>query len=359
MRQPREGVATALLDGGPRRWTRHLVGRRSLFFIPICLMAVGFNPGSARAVSPTVDLTVDAFAFGGGAMGVPISEDEKKLVKPLVQCLVDGGSAADCAKTAVIEQFPAEAQAALKCIAKSQPVSQCATDEVIRRLPPQSQQLAQCMAASSDLASCGRQFANGKAAEAVATLTRLKADGRDRFGDGTGGIQNILNVVQGIAEENWQKVLENGGAAVVKFVAHSLISALVTPAIASAVGPIVDTVIDNRFDLFKDLFNAIKARDFAGIARIAAEAYVTFQFEALCAVIQPPAVKEAVCGTLGKVIGAIGSAVETVTRPISDLIADALGAFGSVGEDIGKFFAGKDSNCGTPERYYEDNYLIC
>ena len=99
--------------------------------------------------------------------------------------------------------------------------------------------------------------------------------------------------------------------------------------------------------------------------RILTEFYLVLYGEAACSLIPEGAVKEAICGTLGKVIKAAGSVVGTVADFVLGTIGDALDAIGitDLASDLWKgvtgFFTGKEDDCVRPDRYYADNYLIC
>ena len=319
----------------------------------------------ANGHADAVDIAVDAFVAGGAAAGVPVTPSEANLLKPLVRCVaVDGKGIPECAKEMVIQQLPAETQGMVRCITGGTSPDACAKQEVFSRLPPQSQDLAKCIAGGSNVADCGRQFATTQAEKAAFELVdKFKAGAKDTAerlgGQATGGIENIINTVDGIIHEDWQKVLENGGKAVAKYVVKEVISTFLTQGTTFVIGPVVDTIIDNRFDLVKDLVNALQAHDYAQLPRILGEAYVASYFEVACALIPAGAVKEAICGTLGKVIAAAGKVVGKVAGAVLGLIKDALGAIGGFFESVGKFLSGKDSNCGSPEEYYANNILIC
>jgi len=330
----------------------------ALFIAALCLGAMLVSRTS-QAVD-AVDLAVDAFAAGGAAAGIPITEGEKKFVKPLVRCIADGKPVVDCTKEAVIAQLPAETRTLVDCITGGKNVAQCAENEVIKRLPPQSRELANCIASGTNVAECGQKFATTQAEKAVfETVNKYKLDSQDKFKEATSGIQNIVNVVDGIVREDWQKVLENGGKAVAKYVVKAVLTTFLTSATTYVLGPVVDTIIDNRFDLVKDLVNALQSGDFAALPRILGEAYLTSYVEVACALIPAGAVKEAICGTLGKVIGALGGVVGDIAGAVVGVIEDILGFAGGLFEGIGKGLAGKDSNCGRPQDYYATNTLMC
>ena len=70
--------------------------RAALFFFVLCWTALA-SAGTGHAAD-AVDIAVDAFAIGGNAVGVPINEEEKAFVKPLVRCAVSGKDLGECAE---------------------------------------------------------------------------------------------------------------------------------------------------------------------------------------------------------------------------------------------------------------------
>jgi hypothetical protein len=333
--------------------------QQSLLFAIVALLAASLSPQASHA--DAVDIAVDAFVVGGATMGVPISPSEASIIKPLVRCIaVQGKPVLECSKETVISQLPQETRGLVNCITGGKPVVECGKEEAFKHLPPQTKELANCVATGQNVAQCGAQFAVTQAEKAAfATVDKLKVEAQDKFKEATSGIQNIINVVDGIVRQDWQKVLENGGKAVAKYVVKTVISSLLTPATTAIIGPVIDTVIDNRFDLVKDLVNALQSGDYAQLPRILAEAYVTSYFEIACALIPAGAVKEAICGSLGKVIAAAGKVVGDVIGTVVGVIKDVLGAIGGAFDAIGKGIAGKDDNCGSPEAYYAANTLMC
>jgi hypothetical protein len=327
--------------------------KRSFLFIALCL-AFAIAPRSSYALD-AVDITIDAFAVGGAAIGIPITDSEKKLLKPLLSCIVDGEPVVNCGKKAIIQQLPPESQKLVGCIVDGKNVAQCAKDEALSHLPPNSQQLANCVATRADITECGKIAATEAEKAAFTAAEALKV------GEATGPIQNIINTVDAIAREDWQKVLENGGKAVAKYVINAVITALL-PGAGVVIAPVVNAVVDFQFNLVVDLINAIKANDWAAIARIGTEAYLGYGKEVVCSVIPAGAVKEAICGTLGKVISALGKTAGAITGVVLDAIGDILKFTGisDIFKGIGKIFGlGKDDNCGTAEQYYADRFLIC
>jgi hypothetical protein len=69
-------------------------------FAALALIIVLY-PQSGRAYD-AVDLAVDALAASGAAVGIPISENEKNFIKPLVRDVANGKPVAEAMKNAVL-----------------------------------------------------------------------------------------------------------------------------------------------------------------------------------------------------------------------------------------------------------------
>jgi hypothetical protein len=333
--------------------------RRASLWVALLALSTVLCPRTASAVD-AVDLAVDAFVAGGAAIGVPISPTEANLVKPLVRCIADGKPVVDCTKEMVIAQLPRESQDLARCVSGGSNVAKCVENEAFKRLPPQSQELAKCVAGGSDVADCGKKFATTQAEKAAfGTIEKLKGDSKDKFKDATSPLQNIINTVDGIVREDWEKVIKNGGKAVAKYVIKTVITSLGTQVASILTGPIIDTIVDNRIDLVADLLNVARTGDVGKLAGVIAEFYLVMQVEIPCALIPAGAIKEAICGTLGKIIGAVGGAVGSVVGAVVDAIGDALDFLGGLAEDFVGLFDGKDDNCGTAQQYYANNFVTC
>ena len=330
--------------------------RRASLGLALLGLASVLCPRPGHAID-AVDLAVDAFVVGGAAVGIPISPSEVKLVKPLVKCIaVEGKSPIDCTKRAIIEQLPEASRGLATCITGGTSVADCAQAEAFKRLPPQSQELAKCVAGGTDVAECGKKFATTQAEKAAfSTIDKLKGDAKDKFKDATSPLQNIVDTVDGIVREDWEKVLKSGGKAVAKYTIKAVISSLTTQVGSILTGPIIDTVVDNRIDLVADLIKAARTGNLAELGRIIAEFYLVMHVEIPCALIPAGAVKEAICGTVGKIIGAVGKGVGAVLGAIGD----ALDFLGGLAEDFIGLFDGKDDDCGTAQQYYANNFVTC
>ena len=246
-----------------------IIRRASVLVAVLCL--VTFAGSRSSYAVDAVDLAVEAFVAGGAAVGIPISESEKSFVKPLVRCVADGKPVIDCTKEAVIAQLPKESQDLARCVSSGQNVAQCVQNEAFKRLPAQSQELAKCVAGGTDVTECGKKFATSQAEKAVfGTIDKLKGDAKDKFKEATGPLQNIINVVDGIAREDWEKVIANGGKAVAKYVVKTVITSL--DCLRLPCGP-DHRHADRQSDRSRHLdpTKALREGDTAAIARIVAE----------------------------------------------------------------------------------------
>jgi hypothetical protein len=204
------------------------------------------------------------------------------------------------------------------------------------------------------VASCASQTATGQlppeARSALTTLGNLKADARAKLTQSTTTIQNIINVADGIAREDWEKVAINGGKAVAKYVIRTVLTTLLSQIGSALVGPVVDALVENRMDLAIDLTNALKSGDTGRIARALVEAYLYLNLPVVqaCALIPSGAVKEAVCGLVADIIGAI---------------ADVGGEVGEKGEEgynaLQDLLSGRRDDCGTRDLYYDAKFGFC
>ena len=188
---------------------------------------IGPRISHADAIETAVDLGVDALAYTGASIGIPISETEKKIIKPLITEILRGKHITEVLKNAVlgplIGRLPSETQAIATCVASGTPVNTCGAREVISALPAGARGAAECLGKGTKVADCARQFATQQTAEAIEKLENAAfkqvGDFKDEhFKAAPSAIQNILNLVDGIQTDNWAKVLENGGAAVTKYV---------------------------------------------------------------------------------------------------------------------------------------------
>jgi hypothetical protein len=171
---------------GSRFWSLERVSRRIFVFAVMVVLSSTFTPRNSYALD-AVEITIEAFAAGGAAIGIPITDSEKKLLKPLLRCITDGEAVVDCGKKAIIQQLPPETQKLASCIADGKNVGQCAKDEALSHLPPQSQQLANCIATGRNAEECGKLATTQAEKAAISAAEKLKV------GEATGPIQNIIN----------------------------------------------------------------------------------------------------------------------------------------------------------------------
>lgn len=315
--------------------------------------AVVACPRPSFAVDPAVvEIAVGAFVAGGAAIGIPIDKDEVALITPLVQCIADGQRVIDCPKKLLIAQLPREAQTFVSCVTDTRDVALCGQNEVFRRLPPEARQLADCIA-KSDAVDCAKRLATGEAEKAaLGVITRLNDEVKNPLGEVITPIQNIVGVVEAVARGEWDKVLLNGGKAVAKYAVRIVLTALLTEAGSFVAGPVIDVLIESRLDLAINLITALKAKDAPRIAEILVEAYLLADVQITCALIPSGAIHEAICGTAGKIIQAIGGVAGDGIRTAVDIIKDPL----SIGDDLKSLFNG---GCGSPAEAYANNFPIC
>jgi hypothetical protein len=399
----------------------------------------------SRAQADALDVAVDFFSVALAKQGIYVGETEKSILKsmvrdvekgtsfpdamknavmaPLLQklpanvqeiakCVATGSNVAGCAQAELLRQLPAEArtlaECALKnstnpgqcligklpaeaqgmanCISAGKPVAECTRDELINRLPPEARGIADCLTRaqnSNDIAACG----TGQVQEAIRKLQSSVASAntaRDRFFKPQPNVlENVINIVIGIQESDWQKVAENGGAAVAKVVVDVVLDNFpVTKPLMPVLGPLINVMIENRIDLVTDLVAAARAGDAAAITRIIVEAYYAFQLEGMCSLpIIPQAIREAFCGPLAAVIhevakaaaGIVNEAIGFIERGVKDPLGipeEVMKLPVKVGEGIVEWFgqrindvrnevAGKKDDCGTAERYYASRFALC
>jgi hypothetical protein len=342
--------------GGPfrriRAWLPALViGLHASLFL---------QPAKAAVDPAVVDLAIKAFMAGGAAIGVPISQNEAEIVTPLVQCIADGASIPDCGKRILISKLPKETRDFVTCLTDGRDPGRCTQDQVFKQLPPRAQDLAKCLARQSDAVECGKQYATTEAERAATgAIDKLRTQVRNPLGEVITPIQNIVRVVDAIAREDWESVALNGGKAVAKYVIRIVLSSLLTQAGSFVAGPVIDTLIESRIDLAINLMGALKAGDAPRISELLVEAYLLSNVEITCALIPEGAVKEAICGAAGKIIGAIGEGAGQVTDALIGAIKDPLSVPGDLRDLISTTITGKDPHCGPAERVYADSYPIC
>jgi hypothetical protein len=369
-----------------------------------------------------VDVAVDAFAIAGTSVGFTLDETEKTITKaivrcvaakkpvltcardevirrlpadarPIVTCMLEGKPIETCAEQGILQRLPPETRVVAQCVAQGRPLAQCATAELVRRLPPETQAIASCIASgrnfeacagaeaarhlppeTRDLASCVAQRSDfGKCAQhaaagtahrqALGLVEKLKADGRTDLGAGPPTpIRNIINVAEGIREDDWGKVTLYGGAEVYKAAAKIVLSIFLTPVFQPVIGPVVDTIVQNRVDLFARLVKALKQKDHKAIAEIAVEGYFILQFEIPCSLPMPDEMREALCGTVGKIVKDVahigGDAADLANRLITHPLNIPATLWADT-QDVRERLAGKKTGCQPAPHYYAARYVAC
>src|SRR5687768_10136022 len=81
------------------------------------------------------------------------------------------------------------------------------------KLPSGSQAVSECAARRADVASCGAGVATSTPTRsALGLFDRLSADNRNGLASATQGpLRHLLGLVEGIREDDWEKVFTHGG----------------------------------------------------------------------------------------------------------------------------------------------------
>jgi len=393
--------------------------KHALAAVLLTLASFIFTPTPSRA--DEVDIAVDAFAIAGTSVGFTLDATEKVIVKaiirciatqknvmicareevvrrlpqdaqPIVRCMLQGRPIEACAAQGVLARFPPEVQPIVQCIAQGRQITECGTAEAVRRLPPETQAIATCITSgrkledcagaealrrmppqARDLATCVTQSNFGQCAQHAAANTaqkqvlgvieKIKADGRTDLGAGPPSpLRNIINVVEGIREEDWGKVTLYGGAEVYKAVAKIVLDTLLTPALQPLIGPIVDTIVQNRIDLFTRLVKALKRKDSRAIGEVAVEGYLIMQVEVACALPMPDEMREALCGTVGQIIKGVAAVGGEITDLAKRLIERPLAIPSTLWtetQSLRERMDGKKTGCEGAPVYYARHYVAC
>ncbi|MDQ6869134.1 MAG: hypothetical protein M3178_12315 [Pseudomonadota bacterium] len=329
-------------------------------------LAVVFTGGAAHA--DDVDTAVDAVVSVGSIAGVPIDATETTVIKGIVRCAISKTAVVNCARQAIIDRLPPEARPLTTCVLNETPIEQCGAAEILQRLPPQARDIVTCITQRTDVGECGQQLVlNAAQKEAFDAIEKLKADGRSELGSaGSGAIRNIIGLSEAIRAEDWVNVGVYGGTEVYKAAAKIVLKAVLPEVIPAGqvLDPIIDAIIQARADLVAKIIRGAKTQDARLVGDAIVEAYLIDGFLVPCAIPQiPDDVKEAVCGTIGKIIHSIadvgGEAADFALR----LIKDPLGIPDTVWaelEDLGAtVFQNKKHDCMPPEQYYATNYVKC
>ena len=308
---------------------------------------------SARA--DNVDTAVDVIAGGLTVSGVSIGENEKTLVKGLVRCVGGNKSVLACARDELIKKLPAEAQPFAQCVADGKDPQSCAAATAIDKLPPETRALASCIAGGDNVLECGKNAAADAAMQsALQTIDKLKADARSELGSlAPGPIRNIINIAEGIAEEDWGKVAFWGGVEIYKAAVKVVLRVLLSDVFAPAIAPIVDAVVQQRVDLAVDMIDALKKKDAAKATALALEFYFTMNIVPPCALAEEVLgsdFAEITCGNLGKVY-----------RGLANFGGDVVGFAANTGDDVLDFLglSDREENCKPLDHVYSTRYLQC
>ena len=332
-------------------------------------VGINFSPAEAQIVKQVIRDIVENHksiqdALKDAVLAALIQNPEAQSA---AQCFVSGTSVASCA----LQQLPPAVQAAIKqCANNPFDAEKCARDALIEQLPPQAQQAAQCLASGAKVEDCANQYVSGQLADALSSLQHAALNQGDRyFQAAPTEIQNIVNLVDGIQQGNVGEILANGGAAVAKVVVKQIVNSLLPPGVAALAGPVIDKIIEDRIDLASDLVHAAKEGDAAQATQIVVEFYLTIEAEVPCTLLnEVPGLsdlKEATRGTVAKIIAAFGSSVKDGVQYVENLIKDPeniLDIPGDLVGDLGKlqnWWLGKDTNCSSLAEYYGKRYAAC
>ena len=326
------------------------------------VVAAAMVPTAAAA--DDVDIAVDAFAAGGAVLGASPGPEVKDLVKAIVRCAIAKTPIQVCARGEVIKRLPEELQNLATCTAKEGAIEKCAAGEALSRMPPQARDLISCVGTQPNLGQCAsRGVVNAASKSAMEMVDKLQADGRSELGAAAPGqIRNIINVAEGIRDDDWPKVSLYGGAEIYKLVAKTVLRIVIPAgsALAPVIDPVVDAMVQSRVDLVVGLIEAVKKGDEPKISSLIVEFYLIAHVEIPCALFNVipggsarDAIKDAICGTIGDAIKVIGGLSSDVTRTAESVARDALGA---VGIDARGILGG---DCGTTASFYASRYSVC
>jgi hypothetical protein len=349
-------------------WCAKLFRALAVVCTVVCTAGIAPRP----AVADDVDTAVDAVVFAGSIAGVPIGANDAGIVKEIVRCAVNKTSILRCARQEIINRLPADAQPFAGCILDQRQLTDCATQEALDRLPPQARGIVNCIAERADIGKCGTQVAvNAVQKQAFDVIDKLKADARSEAGNAlnsaTGGsINNIIGLARAIQQNDWVSVVQFGGVEVYKQAAKIVLKAVLPEAIPASqvIDPVIDAIIQARFDVVANVIAGARRRDARAVGEAITEAYLLDSILVPCAIPQIPSdVREAVCGTAGKVIHALAEFGGDVVQDVLNAIKDPLGVPDAVWESLVKLeqtiFLGKKHDCPRPEQYYGTNYGRC
>ncbi|QBY55502.1 hypothetical protein [Cupriavidus oxalaticus] len=328
---------------------------------------------TAARAGDAVDTAVDAFAIAGSSVGVTLNDTEKDIVKTVVRCVgksLDGKKLGldVCARGEVVKRMPPEAQPLVACMLGGKTVDACTAEAMLDRLPVEARgvtkAMASCLATRPDFGRCVTQVPSGaKYRLALELVDKLKADNRTNLGDGqTATIRNIIQVANGIRDDDWISVSYYGGVEVYKVAAKIVLNIILTPAFQPLIGPIADDIIQHRADLFARVVKAVKHTDHRAATEAVVEFYLVMHIEVACALPMPDDMRETMCGTAGKIIKGVAKAGSDVAELAERLIERPLNIPWTLWDATQRgreLASGKSNSCDSPAVYYAETYARC
>jgi hypothetical protein len=246
---------------------------------------------------------------------------------PELKCLADQATASTCLEQAVIDRLPPDQQALAKCLTNPAAAQQCAKDKLTQQLPPGVADAVNCIAKAQNPATCAGGVAKGTSlGDALDTLNKMMSNTQTIDpGHAPSSLANLVKIASGIKNGNWGDVIEYGGAEIFKAAAHIVINEVLPEAVPGLgellkflAGPILDTMVQDRLDLVNELLGLLKKCSKADhsecnvgkLAQILGEFVMLVQVEVPCSLLSAISddVRSAICGPVGELIVAIGSA---------------------------------------------------
>jgi hypothetical protein len=342
----------------------------SFRFALLILAFVAPSPAKAISTDQAINFAVDAAVHVGSLFGVPIHGDAAHLLKEVIKCAADGGNAGDCTKKSVVNvalrHLPKEVQEVAGCMLdKADPLG-CAQKAGLAQVPAEARPLVECLLGGGNVANCAAQQAAGvldaETQKVVGQLKELKADTEEALSQQKGTVQDLILLMQGIEQGEFDKILSGGGPAIAKVAITLIIDVLVPPA-APIVGPVVAAMVDVYADLARKVVKALVDGDIGALPEIIFQFYFSEMIARPCALL-PDAVggfKDAICGGLAQVIGAaagvFGDAIDFVIGIVAGIVGGIVDAFKWF---IGLFDGKEDPEfCRSPQEFFAKNYLPC
>jgi hypothetical protein len=342
---------------------------RFLLIALILPFLVALSPSPAKAISEdeAINFVIEAAAKGGQLLGISIPDDAKELLKELVKCAAHGTPVTDCAKQAMINVLlkgaPEDAKKIVGCLLGGGNVLACAKEAGLDQLPPETRPIVECMLGGGTVADCaGKAPLPQEAQDLLDKLKGLKADAEELLEDQKGSVRSIIKIAKAVQEGNVGDIIFFGGKEFAKVVITVVIGVLCPPC-ALIAGPIVAAMVDTYGDFAEKLFKMITSGDIGELPEILFEFYFQKIIAAPCALLPEGGFKDAVCGTLGKLIaaaaGVVGDVVGFILGVVGDIFKGIAGFFGDVWDAL--FGDGLDDPevCGSAEAFFAKNYLPC